>query len=260
MTASRITGLALGWLAVFCMLAPLLFSVWLSFSPDSFLTPPTGEWSGRWYVAFAADRRWVRAVERSLVVATLAAGVALVAGTPLAYAVARYRFAGRRVLLGGILLPACMPPAVLGMGLLPLLYVTRLWGHPAGLVLAHGLLGLPVVFLIVRTHFDQASPDLQAAARGLGASPAQVAWRITLPLARPAALAGAAAAFVGSLNEAMLALFLTTPAAETLPAVVWPHLRYAASPLVAVASCVSVALTLVGVACLAVLYRYHPKR
>src|SRR5262249_15330153 len=151
MTASRITGLVLGWLAVSGVLAPLLFSVWLSFSPDSFLTPPTGEWSGRWYAAFAADRRWVRAMERSLVVATLSAGVALLAGTPLAYAVARYRFAGRRALLGGALLPACMPAAVLGMGLLPLVYATGLWGHPAALVLAHGLLGLPVVFLILRT-------------------------------------------------------------------------------------------------------------
>ena len=37
-------------------LAPVLFIVWVSFSPDSFLTPPTGEWSLRWYRAFAADR------------------------------------------------------------------------------------------------------------------------------------------------------------------------------------------------------------
>ena len=59
-------------------------------------------------------------------------------------------------------------------------------------------------------------------------------------------LAGAAATFVGSLNEAMVTLFLATPTTETLPAVVWPQLRYAASPLVAVASCVSVAASTLG--------------
>jgi ABC-type spermidine/putrescine transport system permease subunit II len=84
------------------------------------------------------------------------------------------------------------------------------------------------------------------AARGLGATPGQAARLITLPLALPAILAGVTAAFVGSLNEAMVTLFLATPTTETLPAVVWPQLRYAASPLVAVASCVSVAITLVG--------------
>ena len=47
-----------------------------------------------------------------------------------------------------------------------------------------------------------------------------------------------------SLNESMLTLFLATPTTETLPAVVWPQLRYAPSPLVAVASCVSVGAAL----------------
>jgi ABC-type spermidine/putrescine transport system permease subunit II len=67
---------------------------------------------------------------------------------------------------------------------------------------------------------------------------------VTLPLARPALLAGAAAAFAVSLNEALLTLFLATPSTETLPAVVWPQLRYSPSPLVAVASCASAAVAL----------------
>jgi hypothetical protein len=84
----------LGWLVVAVLLAPVVFAGWVSFSPDSFLTPPTGDWSGRWYMAFASDRRWIAALGRSLVIATLAAAVALAAGTPLAIAVARYRFRG----------------------------------------------------------------------------------------------------------------------------------------------------------------------
>ena len=236
-----------GWLVVAVLLAPVVFAGWVSFSPDSFLTPPTGDWSGRWYVAFASDRRWIAALGRSLVIATLAAGVALAAGTPLAIAVARYRFRGRSLAAVGAVLPACVPPAVLGMGLLPLLSAAGLWGNPLGLVLAHGLIGLPVVFLIARNHLDQTGPDLEAAARGLGAGPWQVARRVTLPLLRPALLAGAATAFVISLNEAMVTVFLSTPDTETLPAVVWPQLRYAASPLVAVASGVSTVAAAMGI-------------
>jgi ABC-type spermidine/putrescine transport system permease subunit II len=126
-----------------------------------------------------------------------------------------------------------------------------------GLALAHGLVGLPVVYLIMRAHLEQTDPLLEDAARGLGASPGQTAVRVTLPLLLPAVLAGATAAFVVSLNESLLTLFLATPQTETLPAVVWPQLRYAASPLVAVASCVSVASTLVGLAGLFILF---PKR
>jgi ABC-type spermidine/putrescine transport system permease subunit II len=258
--AGRLVAVFLGAAALGVLLAPLVVCVWVSFSPSSFLTLPTDEWSLRWYATFAEDRRWVTALVRSLVIAGLSAGVATATGGPLAYAAARYRFAGRRLLIGGALLPACVPPVALGMGLLPLLYAVRLWGHPAGLVLAHGLLGLPVVYLILRAHFDQASPDLEAAARGLGATPAQAAWRVTLPLAVPSLLAGAAAAFVGSLNEAMVTLFLATPSTETLPAVVWPQLRYAASPLVAVASCLSVASALIAAAGCRLLLRQKYRR
>ena len=235
-----------GWLALALLASPLVWAVWVSFSPDSFLTPPAGRWSVRWYGAFLDDRRWSRALVRSFQFATAAAGVAVLAGVPLAYAVARYRFRGRSVIAAAAVLPACVPPAVLGMGLLPLLFAAGLWGHPAGLILVHGLLGLPVVFLVARSHLEQTGPDLEAAARGLGAGPWQVVRRVTLPLLAPAITAGAAAAFVVSLNESMVTLFLATPSTETLPAVVWPQLRYAASPLVAVASCVSTAAALAG--------------
>jgi putative spermidine/putrescine transport system permease protein len=258
MTGRRLLVLVLGWSAVCALLAPLLFAAWVSFSPDSFLTPPAGAWSLHWYAAFAADRRWTAALVRSVVGAG-AAGVAVAAGTPLAYAVARHRFRGRGVLAGMALLPVCVPPAVLGMGLLPYLYAVGLWGNAAGLVLEHGLVALPVVYLIARTRLEQVSPELETAARGLGASPWQTAVRVTLPLLRPALLAGGAAAYAVSLNEAMLTLFLTTPSTETLPAVVWPQLRYSASPLVAVASCASVGLALVGVVAIGLAGRQTPR-
>jgi ABC-type spermidine/putrescine transport system permease subunit II len=256
-TARRLLVLLLGWSALAALLAPLLFAAWVSFSPDSFLTPPSGAWSLRWYWAFLADRRWTAALARGLFVALSSSGVALSAGVPLAFAVNRYRFRGRSALAAASLLPVCVPPAVLGMGLLPLLYAAGLWGHLGGLILVHGLVGLPVTFVISQNHVSQMSPDLEAAARGLGASPWQTLVRVTLPLLRPALLAGAAAAFAMSLNESLLTLFLATPSTETLPAVVWPELRYSPSPLVAVASCASVAVAVLVACLVAVVGRFR---
>jgi putative spermidine/putrescine transport system permease protein len=235
-----------GAIIVIALLAPVAVAVRVSFSPDSFLTHTSGEWSLRWYETFFTDRRWTAATVRSLIVAGLSAVVAVLTGTPLAFALTRFRFRGRPLLAAGAVLPACVPAAVLGIGLLPVFYAVRLWGTLGGLVLAHGLLGLPVVYLITRAYLRQIGTDLEAAARGLGATPWQATRRVTLPLIRPAVLAGAAAAFVGSLNESMVTLFLATPSTETLPAVVWPQLRYAASPLVAVSSCLSAAVAALG--------------
>ena len=71
----------------------------------------------------------------------------------------------------------------------------------------------------------------------------------------PAILAGAVMAFVLSLNEFVMALFLGTPEIETLPKVIWPNLRYTLTPLVAAASGVTMALTILGVALAALLLR-----
>ena len=237
----------LGWLTLLVLLAPLAVAVWVSFSPEVLPTPPTDRLSVRGYKSFAADRRWRAALGRSLWVATGAAGVALVAGVPLAWAVARHRFRGRAVAAAGAVLPGFVPPAVLGLGLLPLLYLAGLPETATGLVFVHGLLGLPVVFLIARNHLEQTPTELEAAARGLGAGSWQVARRVTLPLLRPALLAGALAAFVLSLNEGLVSVFVAGEARPTLPVLVWNELRYAASPKVAVASCASTAAALLAV-------------
>lgn len=232
----------LGWAALVVLLSPLLVGAWMSFSPDPFLSPPMGRWSLRWHAAFFRDSRWTNALLRSLGVALAASLVATMTGGLLALAVSRFNFFGRTILSTLALLPSLVPPVALAFGLMPL------WrGSLLGLVLAHGLLGLPLAFLVLKLHFDADPGEREMAARGLGASPFQAFRRITLPLALPALSVSLLGAFVVSLNEGMVSLFLTTPSTETLPAVVWPALRDSASPLVAVASCASIAAGLLVV-------------
>jgi ABC-type spermidine/putrescine transport system permease subunit II len=246
---------ALAVLLLTGMLAPLAYAAWVSFSPGELLQPPTGAWSLRWYHRFFDSPQWMDSLWNSLEVAGMAVAVALLTGTGLALAATRYHFRGRRLLSGAVLLPLFVPAAVLGMGLLPLAHIIGLWGSPLGLALAHGLIGQPVVFLVVRSALEEASPDLELAARGLGAGPWPAFRRVTLPLIRPAVVSGALMSFILSLNEFALALFLGTREDETLPRVIWPNLRYSLSPLVAVASCVTIAVTVVGFTLAAGLWR-----
>lgn len=236
----------LGWSVVACLLMPVLHTVWVSFSPDSFLTPPTRVWSFKWYLDFAHDRRWGNAARQSLVVAAMAAILAVAVGTAAAWSAQKMTIASQRAMNFLILLPAIIPPAAFGFGLLPLVYATGLWGTTLGIVMTHATIGLPIAFLIIRTCLTDKLGELESAAAGLGASPIEVLRRVTLPLLTPVLLAAGIAVFVLSLNESLVSIFLATPTNETLPAVIWPQLRYSPSPMVAVASCVTAAVGVIG--------------
>ena len=231
------------WLLLLAGLAPLAVTVWVSFSPDSFLTPPTGEWSLRWYRRFFADPRWTTAAGRSLLVAVTSAALGVTLAVPVALSNSH-----RLPLV--MLLPAVVPPVALGLGLLPLFHRIGLFGTTAGVILAHTALGLPVAFLLLRTRFGPQLAECELAARGLGANRWLVFRRVTLPLLRPAILAAFVVQFVLSWNEALVTVFLTTPATETLPVVMWSQLRGSASPLVAVAAVLSAATSLLAIAAL----------
>lgn len=240
---SRTFLAALGWSLLALLLTPLAWAVWVSFTPDELLRPPLTHWSARWYARFLTDARWTSALFNSFLVGAGATLAAVLTGFPAALAVARYSFRGRSAVAALILLPICVPPLVLGMGLLPAMHALGLWGTYLSLILAHGLLGMPLVFLTARASLEAVPVELEQAARGLGASALAAFFRVTLPLSWPGLLAGAALAFVLSLNEFFLTLFLATPQTETLPRVIWPELRYSLSPLVAVASAFTLAVT-----------------
>ena len=249
---SSVVGLGLphlfAALALAYLLAPLLFCLLVSVADSTTLETPfaSGRVSLRWYREFFADPRWLTGLSNSLQIALLTVPIALLCGTSAAVAFERCRFRGRAAIGAAILMPLFVPPVVLGIQSLTFHQRIGLWGTPLSIAVAHSLWAIPLVFTVMRASLAGIDPRLEEAARGLGASPLRAFLLITLPLILPGLLTSIFFAFIISLNEFVMALFLATPRTQTLPTLIWPQVRYNVTPVVAAASGVTILIT-VGV-------------
>ncbi|MDX6726479.1 MAG: molybdate transport system permease protein [Baekduia sp.] len=143
----------------------------------------------------------------------VADGLIVVFGTPAAYLLARRRFRGRAVLVTLVELPLVLPPAVAGIGLLAAFGRGGLFGGALAdqgiilpftewaVVLAVTFVAAPFYLRQAIASFAAVDPQLPAAARTLGASPARTLWRIELPLAAGGLAAGLVLAFARGVGE-----------------------------------------------------------
>lgn len=150
----------------------------------------------------------------SLKVAALSMVAALVVGTSLAILLTWRRMPARELLYAFACAPLVLPPTVLGYYLIVALgsdsFLGRAWygltGRTivfsfTGAVVAAAVGSLPLVIRSARLGLEAVDPNLQNAARTLGASPIRVLFTVTLPLAAPAILAGAMLAFARALGD-----------------------------------------------------------
>ena len=101
------------------LILPIIISLSIAFSPDSFLTIPTNNWTLKWFFEFFSQTRWTEALLRSLMMATFSTFLALTTALPLAYAMTRLNIPFKEIIHGVILLPLIIPPIIIGMGALP---------------------------------------------------------------------------------------------------------------------------------------------
>ena len=132
--------------------------------------------------------------------------------------------------------PLVMPEVIIGLSLL-LLFVAldRLIGWPSGrgqstITLAHTTFAMAYVTVVVRSRLAHLDPSLEEAAMDLGARPLRVFFVITLPLIAPALAAGWLLAFTLSMDDLVVASFVSGPGATTLPMVVYSSVRLGVSP------------------------------
>ncbi|MCZ0737208.1 ABC transporter permease [Phreatobacter sp. AB_2022a] len=209
---------------------PIVILIVFSFNASQLVTV-WGGFSTRWYGEILQNRQLLDSAWMTAQVAFVSATLATVVGTLAALALTRYlRFRGRVLFTGMVYAPLVMPEVITGLSLL-LLFVSL--GIDRGfwtVTVAHATFTLGFVAVVVQSRLVAFDASLEEAAADLGASPAQVFFRITLPIIAPAVIAGFLLAFTLSLDDLVIASFTTGPGATTLPMRIYSQVRLGVTP------------------------------
>ncbi len=215
---------------------PLLSVMFYSFN-DSRLATVWGGFSTRWYGELFKNEQILDAALLSLRIAVTAATLATVFGTMAGLALTRFgKFRGRTLFSGMITAPLVMPEVITGLSLL-LLFVSlqQLIGWPAQrgfmtISIAHTTFAMAFVTVIVQSRLSGMDQSLEEAAMDLGGKPLRVVFDITLPLIAPAMIAGWLLAFTLSLDDLVIASFVSGPGGSTLPMVIFSKVKLGVTP------------------------------
>ncbi len=228
-----VVALVLGFLIV-----PILIVVVESFNSVDYLSFPLEGWSLRHYEQFFSNVDWVSATTQSAKIAGLAALIATVTGTLAAWGLGRSRARGKALAFALLYSPIVVPIIVLAMSYYFVFAKLHVIGEWVLISVAYSVMGVPYVLVAVSNALQQFDPELENAARTLGASMTRTLRWITLPQLTSAISAGALFAFVVAFDEAVIILFVSGSGSITLARKLWDSVRYDISPTVAVAGTV----------------------
>lgn len=245
-----VSALAFGYAFLY---VPLALVILYSFN-DSAIATVWGGFSVRWYAELFRNDQVLESLWLSLRIAFTSATLATLLGTMAGLALARFRrFKGRTLFSGMITSPMVMPEVITGLSLL-LLFVTlqQVTGWPGQrgfttITIAHTTFSMAYVAIIVQSRLMSMDESLEEAAMDLGGHPLRVVFDITLPLIAPAMVAGWLLAFTLSLDDLVIASFVSGPGASTLPMYIFSKVKLGVSPDInALATLIIVAIS-VGV-------------
>lgn len=245
--------LGLGFLYI-----PILSMVVFSFNNSRLVTvwDAANSPTLKWYAALLDNAQILGAARLSIEIAAATATGAVVLGTLAGLALARFGpFRGRAFLSAMTTAPLVMPEVITGLSIL-LLFVAleQAIGWPDGrgfltITLAHITFCLAYVTVVVQSRLAGFDDSLEEAALDLGARPATVFWRITLPLILPAIVSGWVLAFTLSWDDVVISQFVAGPSASTLPMVVFSKVRLGVSPDINALASLMVLIVAVCVVC-----------
>ncbi len=230
---------------------PMLILVIYSFNASKLVTV-WGGWSVKWYVGLLDNTQLVSSVGRSLEIAFYTAFSSVLLGTLAAFVLTRIpRFRGRTLFGGMVTAPLVMPEVITGLSLL-LLFVAMAqligWPQERGIVtiwIAHTSFCSSYVAVVVSARLRELDLSIEEAAMDLGAKPWKVFLLITIPMIAPSLAAGGMMSFALSLDDLVLASFVSGPGSTTLPMEVFSAVRLGVKPEInAVASLILLSVSL----------------
>lgn len=202
------------------------------------------DFSTRWYAALSRNAGLINATWNSLTIALLTTAIATALGTAAAIGLHRHHFAGKRILQVMLFPPIAIPWLITGTAMLIFFFGTGIGRGLHAILLGHVALALPYVVVVVLARLQTMAPELEEAARSLGASPWQVTARVTLPWIAPGVVAGALFAFAVSFDQFVVSYFLATPGQSTLPVEIYAAIRKGFTPEINAVSTIIITLSM----------------
>jgi len=220
-------------LIVLFLIAPSLLVIPLSFSDSRYLAFPPPAWSVRWYVAYFSAVEWREATYVSFAAAILTMLLSTVFGTLAAYGLHSLRNRWSALAHGIFILPLVIPAILTAIGIFLFYAQVGLNNTLTGIVLAHSVLAIPLVVITVASSLKSYDMNQEMVARSLGASRPRAFLTVTLPQIRIAVISGALLAFISSLDEVVIALFIAGGDKATLTRRMFNALRDEIDPTIA---------------------------
>lgn len=216
--------------------APIMSLIIFSFNENKLVTV-WSRFSTKWYGELLRDDQIMGAAWNSLQIAFTSAMIATVLGTLAGLVLTRFgRFRLRTPLMGMTTAPLVMPEVVTGLSLL-LLFIgmEAFLGWPSGrgmtkIIIAHSTFCMAYVAVVVQSRLGDMDDSLEEAALDLGARPVRVFFDITLPVIAPALISGWLLSFTLSLDDLVIASFVSGPGSSTLPMVIFSKVKLGVSP------------------------------
>lgn len=206
---------------------PILLLPIFSFNNAATTSFPLAGFTTKWYVSLWGNSAMLTAARNSLVVGICVSLLSTVLGICAARAITRYRFRGQRPATGLIMAPLFLPEIIVAVSLLMIVLQVGLEPSLVTVILGQTIFCIPYSLSVLISGFQGFDRSLEEASLDLGETAFGTLRRITLPVLAPAIISSLLVAFTISLDEFILAFFLsgTEP---TLPVYIWGQLRFAA--------------------------------
>ena len=217
-------GLVLAFLYV-----PIAVMALMSFNVSEFYQLPV-RFTTDWYVQLWNNAEILDAAWTSIWITCVTTVIATVLGTAASIALFRYEFRGKAILQVLLFPPIAIPWLITGTAMLIFFFAIGIGRGSQAVILGHVALALPYVIVVVSARLRTFDPQLEEAARSLGASSWEVTRYVTLPWIASGVIAGALFAFAVSFDQFVVSYFLAQPGDSTLPVVIYSAIRKGFTP------------------------------
>lgn len=238
-----VTSIAL--LVILFLQVPVIVVVLAAFSTTSYLTIPPQGLTLKWFAKVLSDPVYLDAIRISLMLAVGSTAVSLILGVAAAYALFKRMLPGTEALTSFLMAPLILPSVVIGVALLQYYSLIGWRGSFAALLLAHVVITVPYIVRSALASLAGIDTSVEEAARVLGANGFTAFRLVTLPLIKPGLVAGALFAFVTSMENVPVTIFVASAKQTTLPILIFSSVEMGVDPSIAAVSTLLIAGTVI---------------